>query len=70
MLCNAIYLSIYLYTYTTDLYNTLQHIYGTIYIEYVTKNPLYQHSPNSVIECPLFTKKLNEYLNKQAFNKA
>mmetsp|Transcript_22117 Transcript_22117/g.32213 ORF Transcript_22117/g.32213 Transcript_22117/m.32213 type:complete len:140 (+) Transcript_22117:76-495(+) len=45
-----------------DLYHNLQHIYSSIFVECVIRNPLYRHQPNQVISCPLFEKKLEEYI--------
>jgi trafficking protein particle complex subunit 1 len=52
-----------------DLYLTLKHIYSQIYIECVSRNPLYQHTPDSPVNCPLFVKKLDEFVAAQAFSR-
>ena len=41
----------------------LQHIYSQFYVTYVTRNPLYQ--PGTAVTCPLFVKKLTEYMDVQ-----
>jgi hypothetical protein len=47
------------------MYNVLKHVYMHIFIESVTKNPLYEFRPEEPIECPLFTSRLEEYLASQ-----
>ncbi|CAE7634167.1 trappc1-1 [Symbiodinium microadriaticum] len=45
-----------------DLYHNLQHIYNNIFVECVIRNPLYRHCPHDAIDCPLFEKKLEDYV--------
>ena len=45
-----------------DLYNNLQYIYSSIFIDYIQRNPLYKYTGNEVINCPLFAAKVEEYL--------
>lgn len=52
---------------TEDLYQTLNQIYSQIFIECVCRNPLYQHTPDTPIKCPLFVKKLDEFMLTQSF---
>ena len=39
----------------------LRHIYSQIYVENLTKNPLY--TPGEPISCPLFTQTLERYMS-------
>jgi hypothetical protein len=50
---------------SSDLYQSLQYIYNNIYVECVTRNPLYRHNPNDKIDCPLFIKRLEDYVSSQ-----
>eukprot|EP00743_Colponemidia_sp_Colp-15_P006321 GILK01006800.1.p1 GENE.GILK01006800.1~~GILK01006800.1.p1 ORF type:complete len:139 (-),score=6.21 GILK01006800.1:214-630(-) len=43
-----------------DLKEDLRHLYSNVYVEYVSKNPLY--SPNEPITCPAFSTNLRNYL--------
>lgn len=45
-----------------DLYTNLQHIYSTIFIDYIQRNPLYKTNGDDVLNCPLFAAKVEEYL--------
>ena len=47
---------------TSDLYQSLQSIYCNIYIDCISKNPLYKFNPNQKIECALFSKRLDEFI--------
>ena len=44
-----------------DMREALRYIYSQIFVEYLTKNPLYQ--PGELISCPLFIQKLGLYLD-------
>lgn len=44
-----------------DMREALRYIYAQIFVEYLTKNPLY--NPGEAISCPLFTQNLERYLN-------
>ncbi|GMH39841.1 hypothetical protein BSKO_07745 [Bryopsis sp. KO-2023] len=46
-----------------DLRDVLDHIYGHIYVEYVTKNPLYL--PGSPFNFENFTLQLNQYMKSR-----
>lgn len=49
-----------------DQYHVLKHIYTNLFIEYVTRNPLYRReSPDEPINSPLFEKRVEEYLLQQ-----
>jgi hypothetical protein len=50
-----------------NMHTNLKEIYATLFIEYVSRNALYQFSPNQPIECPLFERKLEEYLKAHSF---
>ncbi len=54
---------------TPDLYEALKYIYSNIYVECVTRNPLYSYSADSPIDSPLFLIKVEEYLFAQSFAK-
>ena len=54
---------------TPDLYEALKHIYSNIYVECVTRNPLYSYSTDLPIDSPLFLSKVEEYLFSQSFAK-
>lgn len=45
-----------------DLFSNLQYIYANIYVEYVTKNPLYKMKMDEPLDCPIFVTKMEEYL--------
>lgn len=45
----------------TDMREALRHIYSQIYVENLTKNPLY--TPGEPISCPLFTQTLERYMS-------
>lgn len=44
---------------TTDMREALRYIYSQIYVECLTKNPLY--TPGEPITCTLFTETLERY---------
>ena len=45
------------------MYQILQYIYSQLYVEYVSRNPLYRRGPDdSIDDCELFTMKVEEYL--------
>lgn len=44
----------------TDMREALRHVYSQIYVECLTKNPLY--TPGEPISCPLFTQTLERYM--------
>ena len=44
----------------TDMREALRHVYSQIYVETVTKNPLY--TPGEPITCPAFTQTLERYM--------
>ena len=44
-----------------DMREVLRHIYSQIFVEYLTKNPLYSHGEQ--ISCPLFTQSLERYMS-------
>lgn len=52
-----------------DLYQTLQHLYTNIYVEYIARNPLYRRGPDDPINCPLFISKIEECLRAQSLLK-
>jgi Sybindin-like family len=52
-----------------DLYANLTHIYANIFIDCVSRNPLYRLKPDEPINCPLFNTKLDEYVFAQAFSR-
>lgn len=45
----------------TDMREALRHIYSQIFVECLTKNPLY--TPGDPISCPLFTQTLERYMS-------
>ena len=45
----------------TDMREALRHVYSQIYVECLTKNPLF--TPGEPISCPLFTQTLERYMN-------
>ena len=45
-----------------DLQSHLQNIYSQVFVECVTRNPLYRYLPDESINCPLFDEKLREYV--------
>ena len=45
-----------------DLQSYLQNIYTHVFVECVTRNPLYRYLPNDSINCPLFDEKLREFV--------
>ena len=49
-----------------DLYQSLQHIYSQLFVECVVRNPLYRYNPNEACQCPLFERKLEEYVKALA----
>jgi hypothetical protein len=62
-------LSIYKYKFTAsdnivsiDMFSNLQYIYANIFVEYVTKNPLYKMKMDEPLDCPIFIAKMEEYL--------
>jgi hypothetical protein len=44
------------------MYANLQYIYVNIIVECILRNPLYRYQPDTVYNCPLFEKKLEEYI--------
>lgn len=50
-----------------DLHSTLHRVYSNLFVEFVSKNPLYSHTQDSAIDCPLFARKLDEYISAQNF---
>ena len=44
-----------------DLRETLKHIYSNIYVETLTKNPLWK--PDEPISCPLFVQTLERFIS-------
>jgi len=54
---------------TPDLYEALKYIYSNIYVECVTRNPLYSYNSELPIDSPLFMSKVEEYLFSQSFAK-
>eukprot|EP01038_Epipyxis_sp_PR26KG_P004339 gene4339-6142_t len=52
-----------------DMYNHLQHIYSTAYIDCIARNPLYNHKLDEPLKCPLFLNKVEEYLFSLPFSK-
>ena len=48
----------------TDMREALRHIYAQIYVECLTKNPLY--ATNEPISCPLFTQTLDRFMSSLA----
>jgi hypothetical protein len=48
-----------------DLYQNLHFIYTQLFVECVSRNPLYRHSPDEPINCPLFVQKVEDYLSQQ-----
>lgn len=48
---------------TPDMYQNLHYIYTSIFVETLTKNPLYRYVPGTSISCPLFDKKIEEYIS-------
>lgn len=53
-----------------DQHGTLFQVYSQIFVECVCRNPLYQLEPDAVIDCPLFNKKLEDFLMGQPFAKS
>ena len=45
----------------TDMREALRHIYSQIYVEYLTKNPLWH--PGESISCALFTQNVERYIS-------
>jgi hypothetical protein len=45
-----------------DVHMQLEFIYKNIFIEYLSRNPLYNMKPDEPITCPLFAQKLEEYI--------
>ena len=45
----------------TDMREALRHVYSNIFVECLTKNPLY--TPGEPISCPLFTQTLERYMS-------
>ena len=43
-----------------DMRESLRHIYSNIYVEYLSKNPLWK--PDEELTCPLFTQTLERYI--------
>eukprot|EP01041_Mallomonas_annulata_P002262 gene2262-4399_t len=50
----------------SDLYQSLQYVYAQIFVECVVKNPLYRYHPDEPVNCPLFEKRLEEYIRSLA----
>ena len=46
---------------TSDMREVLRHIYSQIFVECLTKNPLYH--PGEPISCSLFTETLEKYMS-------
>ena len=44
-----------------DMRDALRHIYAQIFVEHLTKNPLY--TPGEPITCPHFTQNLERYMS-------
>ena len=49
-------------TDTLDMQQHLQSIYSNVFVECVTRNPLYKFVPDEPISSPLFEKRLEEYV--------
>jgi hypothetical protein len=49
-----------------DMREALRHIYSHIYVETLTKNPLY--NPGEPISCPQFSEKLEKYIEERYKN--
>ena len=45
-----------------DQFASLQYIYSQLYVDCIARNPLYQLKPDEAFQCPLFAKRLDEYL--------
>jgi hypothetical protein len=43
-----------------DMRESLRHIYSNLYVEYLSKNPLWK--PDEELTCPLFTQTLERYI--------
>ena len=49
-----------------DQYQSLKHIYANIFVEYVTRSTLYRRTaPDEPIDSPLFSAKLEEFLQSK-----
>jgi hypothetical protein len=46
-----------------DLYPNLRHIYSQLYVECVSRNLLCRQNADERLKCPLFEKKLEEYIS-------
>ncbi len=45
-----------------DLHLQLEWIYRNLFVEFVSRNPLYTLKPDETVNCPLFAQKLEEYI--------
>ena len=48
--------------YDIDLYQHLQNIYLNVYVECITRNPLYRYNAGQYIQSSIFDKRLEDYL--------
>jgi len=51
-----------------DLYSHLQHIYSKIFVEYISRNPLYGASSTDPIDCAIFEEHVSNYLTSLNMN--
>ena len=51
-----------IFVHLSDLYANLQYLYSNIFVDYISRNPLYHFKIDEPINCPFFSAKVEEYL--------